>query len=188
MYIWNTPQMARHSVNKDKEEIDRLQRKLRELENGNSDVVNRAVRNNQNRARNANRKENRWQGVPAGLVRASELTSPAPPGHFLRQFGQSDRETIENANDGANIPQILTLLNGPVHNYMWGANSLLRANVLSANNPEQQLEAVYLSVLTRLPTQEESGWLLPILNRNRELALKDIVWTLVNTKQFVFVQ
>ncbi|MCP4850101.1 MAG: DUF1549 domain-containing protein, partial [Verrucomicrobiaceae bacterium] len=38
----------------------------------------------------------------AGLrnyVRASEIVSPAPDGHFLRIFGQSDRTLIENAND-----------------------------------------------------------------------------------------
>ncbi len=28
------------------------------------------------------------------LCRASELPSPLPSGHFLRQFGQGDRETI----------------------------------------------------------------------------------------------
>src|SRR5690606_19742872 len=27
-----------------------------------------------------------------GMLRASELPQPAPPGHFLRVFGQSDRE------------------------------------------------------------------------------------------------
>lgn len=31
------------------------------------------------------------------LVRASELPTPLPLGHFLRQFGQSDRESIEGA-------------------------------------------------------------------------------------------
>ena len=35
------------------------------------------------------------------FVRASELSSPAPDGHFLRTFGQSDRQLIENANDEA---------------------------------------------------------------------------------------
>jgi hypothetical protein len=34
-------------------------------------------------------------------LRASQLTSPAPRGHFLREFGQSDRDFIDNANDEA---------------------------------------------------------------------------------------
>ena len=36
--------------------------------------------------------------VGPDMVRASELQSPAPAGHFLREFGQSDRDQIENAN------------------------------------------------------------------------------------------
>jgi hypothetical protein len=44
--------------------------------------------------------------------RAAELPSPAPRGHFLREFGQSDREIIENANDEASVPQALTMMNG----------------------------------------------------------------------------
>jgi hypothetical protein len=31
-------------------------------------------------------------------LRAAELESPAPRGHYLREFGQSDREMIENSN------------------------------------------------------------------------------------------
>ena len=42
------------------------------------------------------------------------LSLKAPPrrGHPLRDFGQSDRETIENANSDASVPQSLFLLNG----------------------------------------------------------------------------
>ena len=39
------------------------------------------------------------------FVRAAELDSPAPRGHYLREFGQSDRELIENANNEASVPQ-----------------------------------------------------------------------------------
>ena len=175
-------------ANQDKEELGRLQKRLRELAGDGANSAGRTARSDRDKIRNTQRQDSRWKDIPAGLVRASELTSPAPPGHFLRQFGQSDRETIENANDEANVPQILTLLNGPIHNYMWGAKSLLRANVGTVEDPERQLESAFLTVLTRRPTAEESEWLLPMLRRHRESALKDIVWTLVNTKQFVFVQ
>ena len=35
-----------------------------------------------------------------------------PRGHPLREFGQSDRETVDNANPEAGIPQALLLMNG----------------------------------------------------------------------------
>ena len=43
--------------------------------------------------------------------RASELPSPAPAKHLLREFGQSDRETIENANTDPAVTQVLHLMN-----------------------------------------------------------------------------
>jgi hypothetical protein len=39
--------------------------------------------------------------------RAAELDSPAPRGHYLREFGQSDRDLIDNANYDASMPQAL---------------------------------------------------------------------------------
>ncbi len=50
------------------------------------------------------------------LNRASEIASPAPAGHFLREFGQSDRETIENANLEPAVTQALSLMNGFLEN------------------------------------------------------------------------
>ena len=45
-------------------------------------------------------------------MRAAEIESPAPRGHYLREFGQSDREMIENSNSDASVPQALALMNG----------------------------------------------------------------------------
>ena len=45
-------------------------------------------------------------------LRASELQSPAPANHLLREFGQSDRETIENSNTDPAVTQVLRLMNG----------------------------------------------------------------------------
>jgi len=38
-------------------------------------------------------------------LRAAELESPAPRGHFLREMGQSDRDLVENANVAAGFPR-----------------------------------------------------------------------------------
>jgi hypothetical protein len=43
--------------------------------------------------------------------RAADLDSPAPRGHYLREFGQSDRDLIDNANGDASMPQALVLMN-----------------------------------------------------------------------------
>jgi len=54
--------------------------------------------------------------------------------------------------------------------------------------PEKQVEAAYLAVLTRRPTAEESQHFASRLkereNRNRQQAMEDIYWTLVNSTEF----
>jgi len=44
------------------------------------------------------------------MLRASNLNSPTAPGHFLREFGQSDRELIENSSEQASVTQALALV------------------------------------------------------------------------------
>lgn len=176
--------------NQDAETLRRLQREQASL-NKKTTLAGKNAASQRRRQGGSRRPESddpRWKGIPAELVRASELPSPAPARHFLRQFGQSDRETIENANDEANVPQILTLLNGPIHFHLWKANSLFRATVESMRGADELLDAIYLTILTRLPSPEERELLLPEFKKNPRTAAKDLAWVLLNTRQFVFIQ
>ena len=47
-------------------------------------------------------------------VRASEVGSPAPNGHLIREFGASSRDQIEGSHKQASVTQVLNLLNGYV--------------------------------------------------------------------------
>ena len=130
----------------------------------------------------------RWAGFSKEWVRASEVESPARPGHFLRQFGQSDRETIENSNTEATVPQILTLLNGPMFYQLTNRNSVLAKSLSSAEGPEEQLERIFLSVLSRRPTEREKAIALPEIQKSGSQGMSDVLWALLNTRQFIFVQ
>ena len=140
------------------------------------------------RSRRPESADARWKGIPSELVRASEIQSPAPPKHFLRQFGQSDRETIENANDEANVPQILTLLNGPIYSTLRQPYAVLQKNCEQASNPNELLDAIYLSILSRMPSPEERQFLVPGLTATPEQSTHDLTWALLNTRQFSFIQ
>ena len=73
----------------------------------------------------------RWKGFPKSLVRAAELPSPAPNGHFLRMFGQSDRDTIENASVQPTVPPSSV---SSKRSYVQGAHEVqLCANEASRN-------------------------------------------------------
>lgn len=129
-----------------------------------------------------------WRQAASQLMRASELPSPAPRGHFLREFGQSDREVIENASDSASVPQALNLLNGTVTETLTNRNSVLQQNLSKAETPEEKVESIYLSMLTRLPDESEMNLLLDEVKEHGAAGYENIVWALVNSQNFRFVQ
>jgi hypothetical protein len=118
------------------------------------------------------------------LVRASQLPSPAPRGHFLRVFGQSDRETIENANLNPSVPQALHFLNGPVADALLARGSALGALVRGMEAGEELWSCLYLAVLSRFPSSEE----LELLSGSGDLTAADVLHALLNTTEFVHVR
>ncbi|NLT71048.1 MAG: DUF1549 domain-containing protein [Verrucomicrobiaceae bacterium] len=137
-------------------------------------------------ARGSYRRFNRQ--VRRQMLRASELRSPAPAGHFLREFGQSDRELIENASDEASVTQSLALLNGPVLNAITHRYSVLSRDMRGETFPDR-LDTVYLTLLSRLPTSDEKAIFREAWEAEPESgSLRSIVWTLLNTRQFLFIQ
>ena len=97
----------------------------------------------------------RWKGYSGSLMRASEIETPAPPGHFLREFGQSDREVIENSSSESSVPQALTLLNGVFYKALFDPKSPLSKNLLKAESSEEKIKVLFLSILNRNPSAEE---------------------------------
>jgi len=137
-----------------------------------ADQVNRYLRVRRDQARE-------WQ-------RAADMESPAPRGHFLREFGQSDRDLIENGNSDASISQALVLMNSTLFQQIVQPYTQLSLGVHASANPEDQAEAVYLTLLARQPTAaEKAAW-----NKARAAGLNsidDLVFALINTQQFLFV-
>lgn len=122
------------------------------------------------------------------LLRASDLPQPAPPGHLLQQFGQSDRETVDAASREANVPQALTMMNGFVDQRIMGASSSLRAALRTAGSPAAQVHAAFLSVLSRRPRADELAAWQPALAAGADEALRDLVWVLCNSNEFRFLR
>ena len=124
------------------------------------------------------------------LCRASELPSPAPAGHFLRQFGQGDRETIGGRNRDATVPQILAMFNGPITHVMLEPGSATVDNVLAIEKTRDRIDAIFLSVLARLPDSEDRRLCASELTHYRDdaIAYGNIIWALLNTREFLFVQ
>jgi hypothetical protein len=92
---------------------------------------------------------------PHYLRRASEQNSPTGADHFLREFGQSDRELIDNARKEASVPQVLNLLNSHLRWKVVDPNSVLTQKVMEKPTVEEKIEVIYLGMLQRKPTDEE---------------------------------
>jgi hypothetical protein len=120
--------------------------------------------------------------------RASEQPSPARPGTFLRTFGQSDREQIQNASDEASVPQALTLLNGPAADVINNTASKLNQAIAHAATPAQKIAILYEALLSRAPTANEQAVLDSVIAERGDKAVADVTHALLTGSQFLFIQ
>lgn len=122
------------------------------------------------------------------LVRASELPQPLPEGHFLRQFGQSDRQSISDSHTDGTVPQLLTMFNGPVTHMMLEQGSVIYNEVASVSSVEAQINRVFLCLLNRHPTAAERAVAQKEIKSAGAAGIGNVVWALLNTREFLFVQ
>ena len=130
---------------------------------------------------------NKFEDARRRLVRAADLPSPAPNGHFLREFGQSDREVINNESDQASITQALELLNGSTISALGSPFSVLSRDLKTAENGREVIRVIYQTMLSRDPSEEETVLLLTA-SKNGKTNPTGVVWALLNTRQFLFIQ
>ncbi|MBA3937191.1 MAG: DUF1549 domain-containing protein [Planctomycetes bacterium] len=122
------------------------------------------------------------------MRRASELPSPMPPGHFLRVFGQSNRQLIDNSTDSLNLTQALELMNGMVETTIFGDDkSALSLELAKGRNLDDKVLILYASILSRRPAgfEIEYGHKVMALAPNHR-GVQYLGWALVNSAEFAF--
>jgi hypothetical protein len=131
-----------------------------------------------------------FAGVPAG-TRATELTEPPADHYFLKIFGQPQREMAcgcERSNE-SNLSQALQMINGPVvHNKLRDANGRIHKLVAANASDEQIIGELYMAALCRKPglSELEAAKKHIAANPERKLAMEDIGWAILNSKEFLF--
>jgi hypothetical protein len=121
------------------------------------------------------------------LLRASELSSPAPTNHFVNTFGQSDRELIDGSSTDPAVTQALTLMNGLVEIDILSNRSVLYGNMLKASGAENKAKMLWTTILARQPTTQEMSMATRLLAIDKNAAY-DLAWALINSREFLFVQ
>ncbi len=121
------------------------------------------------------------------LARASELAQPAPAAHFLRAWGQGDRALVDGSSENGSIPQILTMINGPFTQMLVKPDSLIFKNAGSERGTGDKMEKIFLSILSRHPQGKEKAICAKAI-RNDDEGYGDLIWALVNTREFLFIR
>lgn len=122
------------------------------------------------------------------LARASELPSPVPANHFLRTFGQSDRELISASSTFGSVPQVLFMFNGPITHMLLEKNSTIYNNVVRKSSVTDGIKAIFLTVLSREPDEDELKLGVQEVKLRGPAGYGNVIWSLVNTREFLFVQ
>lgn len=131
-------------------------------------------------------------GVPAG-TRAMQLADASNATYFLQVFGQPRGDTAcecERSTD-ANLAQSLHLLNGrEIQDKIARDNARTARLATDANrSPEDRVREIYRWVFAREPAADELEVAVSYIKRhadNPRRGFEDIVWALINTKEFQF--
>lgn len=133
-------------------------------------------------------REKKYVYKGALLGRASELPSPVAAGHFLRMFGQSDRELISASATLGSVPQVLFMFNGPITHMLLEKGSTIHNNVLKKQTIPEGIKVIFLTILNREPDAEELKIAEQEVKKNGPAGYGNVIWSLVNTREFLFVQ
>jgi len=120
------------------------------------------------------------------LARASELPQPAKEAHFLRMFGQSDRQLADGSSLEGGVPQVLMMMNGDVQKVIASDASRVLQDAARQGSPELKVESLYFSFMGRRPTLIERQSASETLSSGLKLA--DLTWVLFNSREFIFIQ
>ncbi len=133
--------------------------------------------------------KDKFSGLPVG-ARAVQIADGTSSTYFLKTFGRATRETPCSCEVKMEptLSQALHLLNGDTVNAKIQQGGLIPKLLKDKKTPEERITELYMRCFSRKPTNEELGTLTGILkgNPDRNQALSDMFWALLNSREFLF--
>ncbi len=120
------------------------------------------------------------------------MASPADPEHFLRVFGQTDRQILGETRDHApNMRQALMMLNGrlPHEASRVGEFEPIYALITEQKDLDGAVKLAYREILTREPSADEIKEAKSIIGAHKDPldGMADFRWILLNCNEFRFL-
>lgn len=122
------------------------------------------------------------------LIRASEMSQPAPDASLLDTFGQSDRQVTDKHSLDGSVPQVLALMNGDITERMTGGSSKIVADLEVLDAPDDKVRGVFFTMLSRYPSKDEMDLGMKMMADFGDDGISDLAWALINSPEFLFVQ
>jgi hypothetical protein len=134
----------------------------------------------------------KFNGTPEG-TRAIQLWDNRMPSYFLQLFGRPARTSVcecERSTEPS-IAQALHLMNAEeIEAKIRSRKGTARKLADSEMTPPAIIDELYLSTHSRLPTKAEQAAMLDLFSGKeaitRREAVEDVLWTLLNTKDFLY--
>jgi len=131
---------------------------------------------------------NDYPGLPTG-TRAIQLVDSLIPSEALDVFGRCRREASceTDAQPGGGLSQALHLINGATLNDKLASGIVAKLVRDGATNGDA-VDELYLRTLSRLPEpRERDHWSKSLAaSTNRTESLEDLLWSLLNAREFAF--
>ncbi len=130
----------------------------------------------------------KFEGLPLG-VRAVQVPEPNSSSYFLALFGRSDRVTAcacERSGE-VTLPQLLHLHNGDDLQKQIADPSGRLASLLKNPDDRAVVVPLFLATVARRPTEAEFVSVTKSFSpTEREQGFYDLLWALLNSKEFAF--
>jgi len=131
----------------------------------------------------------KFGGLPLG-ARAVQIADGQTSNYFLTSFGRSQRLTAceGEATTSPTLSQALHMINGETVSRKIGESKWLQSLLDAGKPPAEIIDNIYVACLSRKPTAEEVQKLegLMAAEPNKRLAVDDILWAVLNSREYLF--
>jgi hypothetical protein len=133
--------------------------------------------------------KNKFPGLPLG-ARAVQIADGSTSTYFLTTFGRATRETVCSCEVKLEptLSQSLHLLNGGATTAKIQQGNVVSGMLKAKVPPDQIVEELYVRCMSRVPTAKERSELAKLVDeqQDKQKALEDVFWALLNTREFMF--